>query len=102
MPPFKTSFKLDKITQSERIAKRIARAGLCSRRDAENWIREGRVMINNTTLESPAYIVGPNDKILVDNKPLPKQEETRLWRYYKPRGLIVLSLIHISEPTRPY
>ncbi len=89
MPPFKTSFKLDKITQSERIAKRIARAGLCSRRDAENWIREGRVMINNITLESPAYIVGPNDKILVDKKPLPEQEETRLWRYYKPRGLIV-------------
>lgn len=89
MPPFKTSFKLDKITKSERIAKRIARAGLCSRRDAESWIRDGRVMVNNITLETPAYIVGPNDEILVDNKPLPKQEETRLWRYYKPRGLIV-------------
>ena len=80
MPPFKTSFKLDKITKSERIAKRIARAGLCSRRDAESWIRDGRVMVNNITLETPAYIVRPNDEILVDNKPLPKQEETRLWR----------------------
>mgnify|MGYP003346122957 CR=1 FL=1 len=40
MPPFKTSFKLDKITKSERIAKRIARAGLCSRRDAEKLIVE--------------------------------------------------------------
>ena len=46
-------------------------------------------MVNNITLETPAYIVRSNDEILVDNKPLPKQEETRLWRYYKPRGLIV-------------
>ena len=47
-------------------------------------------MINNLTLESPAYIVRPNDKILVDNKPLPKQEETRLWRYYKYVDLLSL------------
>ena len=89
MPFQKNSFILDEIDPSERIAKRIARAGLCSRRDAESWIRAGRVMVNDTILETPAFIVKPGDKILVDNKPLPKQEATRLWRYYKPRGLIV-------------
>ncbi len=89
MPLEKNSFILDKIAPSERIAKRIARAGLCSRRDAESWIRAGRVIVNDTVLETPAFIVGLNDKILVDNEPLPKQEATRLWRYYKPRGLIV-------------
>ncbi len=89
MSLIKPSFTLGEVLQSERIAKRMARAGLCSRRDAESWIRAGRVMINDTLLETPAHIVGPDDKIIVDNKPLPNPEATRLWRYYKPRGLIV-------------
>ena len=89
MPPKNNSFILDKVVQSERIAKRIARAGLCSRRNAENWIRAGRVSVNETVLDTPAFKVGLNDRILVDNKPLPEQKATRLWKYYKPRGLIV-------------
>ena len=89
MSLLKSPFPLDNVVQSERIAKRMARAGLCSRRDAESWIRAGRVMVNDTLLETPAYIVGPEDKIIVDNKPLPNPEATRLWRYYKPRGLVV-------------
>ena len=97
MPLPKNSFILDKISPSERIAKRIARAGLCSRRNAESWIRAGRITVNGRILETPAFLVGPNDRILVDNKPLPKQETTRLWRYYKPRGLVVS---HIDEQDR--
>lgn len=89
MSLLKPSFTLDEVVQSERIAKRMARAGLCSRRDAERWIRAGRVIVNDTLLETPAHIVGPDDKIIVDNKPLPNPEATRLWRYYKPRGLVV-------------
>ena len=89
MSRLKPSFSLDEVARYERIAKRMARAGLCSRRDAESWIRAGRVMVNDTLLESPAHLVGPEDKIIVDNKPLPYPEATRLWRYYKPRGLVV-------------
>jgi 23S rRNA pseudouridine2605 synthase len=72
----------------ERIAKVMARAGLCSRRDAEAWIAEGRVMVNGARLDSPARNVGPDDRILVDGKPLPLRERTRLWLYNKPRGLV--------------
>ena len=71
-----------------RIAKAIAHAGLCSRRDAEAWIAAGRVAVNGTVLATPAHVVGPGDKITVDGKPLPEPEATRLWRYYKPRGLV--------------
>ena len=71
-----------------RIAKAIARAGLCSRRDAERWIAEGRVAVNGEVLQSPARDVGPNDVVTVDGKPLPKIEPVRLWRYHKPRGLV--------------
>ena len=42
-----------------RIAKAMARAGLCSRRDAESWINDKRVMVNGKTLDSPALNVDP-------------------------------------------
>ena len=71
-----------------RVAKAIAQAGLCSRRDAEAWIAAGRVAVNGKVLATPAHVVSPSDKITVDGKPLPAREGTRLWRYYKPRGLV--------------
>ena len=66
----------------------MARAGLCSRRDAEKWIAEGRVTVNGTVLRTPAYDVKPGDSISVDGTPLPAAERTRLWLYHKPRGLV--------------
>jgi 23S rRNA pseudouridine2605 synthase len=72
----------------ERIAKRLARAGLCSRRDAERWIAEGRVAVNGKLLDSPAFVVKSGDDVIVDGKPVPEPEPTRLWRYHKPAGLV--------------
>jgi 23S rRNA pseudouridine2605 synthase len=74
--------------KGERIAKRMARAGLCSRREAERWITEGRVRVNGKILESPAVTVGPGDDIRVDGKPLAQDEKTRLFLYHKPPGLV--------------
>jgi 23S rRNA pseudouridine2605 synthase len=71
-----------------RIAKALARSGLCSRREAERWIEMGRVTVNGEILKSPALDVGPTDRIIVDGKTLPDAEPTRLWRYHKPRGLV--------------
>lgn len=72
----------------ERIAKRIAHAGLCSRRDAEVWIAAGRVVVNGETLDSPAFKVYPKDVIIVDGKVLQGAQETRLFLYHKPAGLV--------------
>lgn len=74
--------------EGERIAKRLARAGLCSRRDAERWIAEGRVTVDGHKLSSPAVNVTDQSRILVDGKPIPVKTPTRLWRYHKPRGLL--------------
>lgn len=71
-----------------RIAKAIADAGLCSRREAERWIEAGRVALNGKTLDTPAVTVTAKDKVLVDGNPLPEKESVRLWRYHKPRGLM--------------
>ncbi len=72
----------------ERIAKVIARAGLCSRRDAERLIAEGRVSVDGAVLDSPALNVAPDARITVDGTPLPKAEAARLWRYHKPKGIL--------------
>jgi 23S rRNA pseudouridine2605 synthase len=74
--------------EGDRIAKVMARAGLCSRRDAEKWIAAGRVKVNGKVLRSPACNVRSRDKVTVDGKPLPVSERTRLWLYNKPRGLV--------------
>jgi 23S rRNA pseudouridine2605 synthase len=66
----------------------MARAGLCSRRDAEEWIVAGRVAVNGAVITSPALDVSPRDRITVDGAPLPEREATRLWLYHKPRGLV--------------
>ncbi len=67
-------------TKGERIAKRIARAGICSRRDAERMIEAGRVKLNGKVLNTPAVLVTARDKIQVDGAPLPEADTTRLWR----------------------
>jgi 23S rRNA pseudouridine2605 synthase len=74
--------------EGERIAKAIARAGLCSRRDAERLITEGRVRLNGKVLASPAVNVTAKDDIRIDGRPLPQKEDSRLWRYHKPSGLV--------------
>ena len=85
----KPSFILGAPSGPERIAKHIARAGVCSRREAEARISDGRVTVNGETIFSPALNVSAADSITVDGKPLPPREPARLWRYNKPRGLIV-------------
>ncbi len=74
--------------EGERIAKWLARAGVCSRRDAERMIEEGRVKLNGKVLATPAVKVTAKDKVLVDGKPVAQAEGTRLWRYHKPAGLV--------------
>lgn len=83
----------------ERIARRIARAGRCSRRDAERWIAAGRVVVNGTVLTTPAVTVRPGDTILVDGTLLPAAGPTRLWRFHKPAGLITTARDPRGRPT---
>lgn len=74
--------------KAERIAKVMARAGLCSRRAAETWIQDGRVQVNGKTLNTPAFTVTEADSVVVDGKPLKQAEQTRLFLYHKPAGLV--------------
>lgn len=83
----------------ERIAKRMARAGLCSRREAEKWIEEGRVRVNGKKISSPALNVTDRDVIIVDGKTLAVKEATRLFLYHKPAGLVTTHKDPEGRPT---
>ena len=85
--------------KGERIAKRLARAGVCSRRDAERWIAEGRVVVNGHRLDTPAVLVQPGDVVVVDGKPVAEPERTRVWRYHKPAGLMTTHKDPEGRPT---
>jgi 23S rRNA pseudouridine2605 synthase len=83
----------------ERIAKVVSRAGLASRRDAEEWIVQGRVTVNGRVINSPALDVTGNDVITIDGKPLPPRERTRLFMFHKPRGLMTTHADPEGRPT---
>jgi 23S rRNA pseudouridine2605 synthase len=74
--------------EGERVAKFLARAGVCSRRDAERLIADGRVKLNGKVLDTPAVKVTAKDKVSVDGRPVGAAAPTRVWRFHKPAGLV--------------
>lgn len=91
--------ELAKADGTDRIAKVMARAGVASRREAERMIVEGRVTVNGKKITSPALDVKPTDQIVVDGKKLDEPQETRLWLYYKPIGLITSESDELGRQT---
>ncbi len=85
--------------KGERIAKRMADAGLCSRREAERWIAQGRVAVDSVVLTTPAMTVTEDSKVVVDGKSLPSRGRTRLWLYHKPTGLMTTHNDPEGRPT---
>ena len=86
-------------SKTERIAKRLSRAGICSRREAERWIAAGRVAVDGTVLDSPAVLVDDASRITVDSRLVGAPERRRVWRYHKSRGLICTNDDRRGRPT---
>ena len=87
------------MNEGQRIAKVMARAGLCSRRQAERWIAAGRVRVDGEAVTSPALNVSASQRVTVDGKPLPALQAPRLWCYHKPTGLITSHSDPQGRPT---
>ncbi len=85
--------------KGERLAKVLARAGICSRREAEKLIEAGRVTVDGATSKSPAINVTPEQKIAVDGAPIPEAARPRLWCYHKPKGLVTTHKDPEGRPT---
>lgn len=72
----------------ERLAKRMAAAGLCSRRAAEELIAQGVVKVNGVRVTTPATCVVATDRITVRGKELPAPSDIRVFLFHKPAGLV--------------
>ena len=83
---------------NQRLAKRIARSGLSSRREAEKYVADGRVTVNGKKITQLSFLTSDVDKIAVDGKPIKPQEKVRLWKFNKPKGFITS---HRDERDRP-
>lgn len=83
----------------ERIAKVLARSGVCSRRDAERLIAEQRVVVDGDVVLTPATKVVPSQTIFVDGKKIPDRERPRLWKYHKPTGQVTTHRDPQKRPT---
>jgi 23S rRNA pseudouridine2605 synthase len=73
--------------KGERIAKVIARHGICSRREAEELIAEGRVKVNGVVIDTPATLI-TDHSIKVDDKLIAEKKPAKMWIFHKPRGFI--------------
>ena len=91
--------KIEAPVRKERIAKRLARAGVASRREVERLIGLGKVAVNGKILDTPATLVTRDDVITVDGKPIGAAQATRVWRYHKPVGLLTSHRDPSGRPT---
>lgn len=69
-----------------RLNKYIAECGVCSRRDADRLVDEGRVKVNGM-VASQGMKVDQNDDILVNDKPITGKNKKVVLAYYKPVGV---------------
>ncbi len=76
----------------------LARAGVASRREVEKMIEAGRITLEGKVVTSPATFISSTREVKVDDKTVSKKEETRLWLYHKPQGLVTS---HKDEAGRP-
>ena len=83
----------------ERIAKRLSRAGVCSRREAERWIAAGRISVDGHTVSEPGTRIGAGADIRVDGRPVAPAAAPRLWRFHKPAGVICSARDPEGRPT---
>lgn len=74
--------------KGERLARFLARAGVASRRKAEELITSGKVSVNGKTVLQVTTFVRGNEDIRVNGKPVTPQTDLRLWLYNKPTGLV--------------
>lgn len=85
--------------EGERIAKLLARAGVASRREAERLIIEGRVRLGEELIETPSTVLPNLRGVTVDGNPVKDAEETRLFIFHKPSGLITAERDPMGRPT---
>jgi 23S rRNA pseudouridine2605 synthase len=82
-----------------RLAKHLAHAGAASRRGAEQLIAQGRVTIDGQVVTDPARDVGPDDRVVLDGRPLAGEAERAVYALHKPVGVLSTARDTHGRPT---
>ena len=83
-----------------RIAKKIAECGVASRREAERLIESGQVTVDGEIISTPAFFVTDQNEIIVKGQKISKKsEQIKIWKFYKPRGVITSRRDPQNRPT---
>lgn len=81
------------------LAQIIARAGICSRRKAQDMIARGEVKVNGILITSPCAKILESDQVEVGGKILAAREAIRLWILYKKSGYVTTNNDPEFRPT---
>tara|TARA_B100000963_G_scaffold315221_1_gene294173 strand:+ start:88 stop:804 length:717 start_codon:yes stop_codon:yes gene_type:complete len=79
-----------------RINKYLSEIGYCSRREADNLIKQGRVKANNN-LVSLGTKVSIDSEIRVDNKVIKKEEKLIYLAFNKPIGIVCTTDVRVEK-----
>ena len=83
-----------------RLHKILAHRGVASRRKSEQLIAAGSVTVDGEVVTEPGTRVDPKHQvILVDGRPLPREPETFLFLFYKPKGVVSTLFDPEGRPT---
>ena len=72
----------------ERLQKYIASCGICSRRKAEEYIKEGKVKVNNKVINDLGFKISLNDIVMFEDKIVKKETEKVYLLLNKPANVI--------------
>ncbi len=73
--------------------KYLAHAGVCSRRNAVDYIKKGLVRVNGTVIKEPGYMVQSSDRVTMQRKPVVLEKSIYVLMN-KPKGYITA----VSDP----
>ena len=70
-----------------RINKYLSEAGICSRREADRFVQQGRVLLEGR-MAAPGDRVLEGQCVTVDGRSVKKEEEEIFLAFYKPKGIV--------------
>jgi len=91
----------DSFKQSERLSKRLSRLGVCSRRQAERMMSAGMLKVDGKIVDQNTLVDDKNFIQISSPKGwyTPTKENTKIWLFHKPRGLITTHNDPRGRPT---
>ncbi|MCI5622773.1 MULTISPECIES: pseudouridine synthase [Anaerostipes] len=98
-----------KSEESVRINKYLSQAGVCSRRQADVYVEQGKVLVDGIPAVSGTRVL-PGQKVTFEGKPISIQEDLVFLAFHKPKGVVCTSskieknniIDYINYPVRIY